>query len=207
MSNNPLPFKINAKKEAEQPICDLKLIKEYVDEYRKLHLEMQEKETAFDEAKKRFNNHRQEVIPKYLDQFSLSQIEVEGGDKITIKRDVSVSVKDEEKLFNWLIERKEDAIITDNITLKKVPQKIVDKLLFILGKENLDYTYSRKIVSQTLQAYVRNILGTKLTEEEKIGALKKDQIIEDDKLKDFINIYPYSVATVKSKKKLDLPTE
>ena len=148
-----------------------KLVKEQLkceDEIEKLEEELKDK-------KKEYNQIRQNEIPDFLNQFGISEIKLANGKKVTIKNEVSVTIKDEEAFFKFLEKRHDDSIIKNMLEMEDPSDKLIKELI----KRGFIFAYNKKIHGQTLKAYFRTFL--------EVG----------DTPPDSVSIFTYSVTKIK----------
>ncbi|MHA1302167.1 MAG: gp33 family protein [Candidatus Heimdallarchaeaceae archaeon] len=140
----------------------------YEDEIKNLEEELQAK-------KKQYNEVRQIEIPDFLKQFGISEIKLANGKKVTIKEDVSVTIKDAKAFYDFLRKRHDDAIIKNILEMESPPTELMDELM----ERGYLFSYNEKIHGQTLKAYFRTFL--------EVGEIPPDSV----------NVYTYSITKIK----------
>lgn len=101
------------------------------------------------------------ALPEMMTQLGLEEITLDTGHKITKKKLVFASVKDEHTAFQWLRDHDEDSIIknTINVSLSRGD----DELAVIIEKEleKLGVVFERKeaVHPSTLKAFIKEALA------------------------------------------------
>jgi len=126
-------------------------------------------------TKEVYNNVRMEQIPQFLNQFGLSEIKLADGKKITVKPDVSITIKDKEAFYKFLKKRHDDAIIKKIAELEDPTDELLEELM----EKGIHFTYEQKIHGQTLKAYFRTFL--------EVGETPPDSV----------NVFTFSVTKIK----------
>ena len=121
---------------------------------------LKELKAALKEQQARVTKLSQELLPQAMGQIGLSSMELAGGGKITVKEDVSCSVIDIDKLYAFLDERGDAALVKTNIEMGKLPPEILNGIIkLIYDTYNVECTGGLKIHPSTLNAYVRKLCG------------------------------------------------
>lgn len=154
---------------------ELSYLAELVEKQTACKSEVEQLEEDLKEAKKRYNQVRQEEIPNFLSQFGISEIKLADGRKVIVKQDVSVTIKDHKAFFDFLRKRHDDSIIKKMLEMESPSGELVDELI------NRGYIFSldEKIHGQTLKAYFREYL--------ELGETPPDSV----------NVFTYSVTNIK----------
>lgn len=119
-----------------------------------LESEIEEREEELKIVKKQYNEVRQNQIPDFLSQFGISEIRLADGKKVTVKPDVSVTIKNKEAFFKFLKDRRDDSIIKSVMEIEDPSRKFVEELI----ERSLHFNYEHKVHGQTLKAYFREFL-------------------------------------------------
>lgn len=93
---------------------------EFIKEYDYLVNELTKLDQVTAKFKKRFNTLSFETIPDFLLQHGISEMKLHDGRKVTIKEDISATVKDKVAFRQWLKDRNEDDIIKTKYIFAKL---------------------------------------------------------------------------------------
>lgn len=115
-------------------------------------------------------------IPNFLAIYGLSRIKLITGEEVTVKSDVNVTIKDFDKFYIFLKERRDDAIVK-SVTEITEP---TDKVLKFLNKHKVDFITERKIHPQTLNKYFREFTS-----------------LGDEEVPKSVSVYAFSKAKIK----------
>lgn len=112
------------------------------------------------EAKKLFNKVSQEDIPNAMMEVGLSEIKLANGQKVSFKEDVSCSIKDYNKLDEFLSERGEDGMMKVTLEVGKTPKNILRMILKDLyEKYEITAVPKQFVHPMTMASYVRRLCG------------------------------------------------
>ena len=154
---------------------ELSHLAELVDRQLAYEAKIDELELQLENKKKQYNQVRQNEIPDFLKQFGISEIKLANGKKVTVKDDVSVTIKNQKAFFDFLRERHDDAIIKNMLEMESPPNDLMDELM----KRGYLFSYDEKIHGQTLKAYFRTFL--------EVGETPPDSV----------SVYTYSITKIK----------
>ncbi len=119
-----------------------------------------ELEAALEKAKATFNKISQEDIPELLHKSGLSELRLLDGSKVTVKTEVSATVKDIDDFVHFLEARGDDAIVKTSFDFGKLPTHVTKE---IQQKIYADYGIlpdtKRVIHPQTLKKYIKELCG------------------------------------------------
>ena len=140
-----------------------------LDHIKKISASIKDVEEVLKAHKKVLNAVRQKEIPETMKAFNLSEVTTDTGAKITIKSDVSCTIKDPDKLYAFVSDRGDGAIIKDNVTvvMPEDSKELFDALSTMLEAQDAAYERKRAIHGGTLKKYVkdRQAEGVALPEE------------------------------------------
>lgn len=158
---------------------------------------VEEAEAAFEAAKKAFNKTSMEDIPEVLLGSGLSELRLADGRKVTVKEEISASVKDASAFAEFVTERGDDDVLKTTMQLGKVPDNVLNALRKLLAEQlDLYPEISQTVHNQTLKKYIKEICGVGLENpEERLGA----RYVPMHELPEFINVYRYYKTTIKNK--------
>lgn len=154
--------------------------------------ELEELEALVKEKKAEVNKLEQELLPEAMISLGMASFELSSGKKIAVKEELSCSVKNYEKLYDFLEQRGDDALMKTSIEVGKLPQNILNNVLRDL-KETYDLDGAPKLYihPSTLKAYFKRLcaVGTENNAEVPLAAI-------DDEM---ISTYTYYKVSVKNK--------
>lgn len=153
--------------------------------------ELSELDQKAKDKKKEVLKLEQELIPQTMMDLNMKSFQLGSGHQIAIKEELSCSVKNYEKLYDFLEERGDDALMKTSIEVGKLPQNILNRIINDLKTTyDVDGTSKLYIHPSTLKAYFRRLCG--------IGTGDAAQVplasIDDDMLSTFTY---YKVAVKK----------
>jgi hypothetical protein len=157
------------------PSGELGQLKKLIDRQLAFEERVEELELELKEKKKRLRDVSQQDIPDFLANYGLSEIKLDDGRKVTVKSDVSVTIKNQEEFYDFLRERHDDSIIKSIATISDP----TDEIRLKLSENGIHFTQESKIHSQTLKAYFREFMSLGLEPPESV------------------NVYVYSKARIK----------
>lgn len=158
---------------------------------------VEETEAAFEAAKKAFNKTSMEDIPEVLLGSGLSELRLADGRKVTVKEEISASVKDAPAFAEFVTERGDEDVLKTTLQLGKVPDNVLSAIKRMLA-EKLDIypEVTQTVHSQTLKKYIKEICGVGVEDPaQQLG----DKYIPMHELPEFINVYRYYKTTIKRK--------
>lgn len=133
-------------------------------------------EVALKEKKEEIRKLEQELLPNAMLSVGLESIKLASGEKVEVKEELSCSVKDYAKLYDFLEEQGDDALMKTSIEIGKLPQNILDMILRELKNTyDLDCTSKLYIHPSTLKAYFKRLCGVGSDEPAKIPLAKIDE--------------------------------
>ena len=142
------------------------------------------------EAKKLFNKTSQEDIPNAMMEVGLSELKLTDGQKISFKEDVSCSIKDYNKLDEFLTERGEDGMMKITLEVGKVPKSILRMILKDLTeKYDISAMPKQSVHPATIAAYIRRLCG--------IDGKTVAEVAVADIDETMVSIYRYYKTTIK----------
>ena len=119
--------------------------------YKELAEDIADREEELKVLKKSFNAVSQSGIPEFLGRFGLSEIKLSSGEKLMIKDDVSVTVKDQEAFYEYLKDTDQFDIVKDKVTILNAPPELREMLV----DQEVDFEASRSVHSGTLKKLFR----------------------------------------------------
>ena len=173
----------------------LKELQELVALFKRQNAEVDELEEQLKNAKKRFNQTSQEAIPTLLHSHGLSEIRLMSGEKIFVKEDLSVTITDEQKFFDWLEFRGEDDIIKLQLHFDRTESDKLSKLFAWLLDNEFDYEMHQGVHGQTKKKYFKEVLG--LGQDDYEEGLEDGRYVKEEKVNIFAKIFKFNKTTIK----------
>jgi hypothetical protein len=175
----------------------LETLKELVVLYKKQEEMVDYYEQQTKDEKKRFNKTSQEDIPTLLLAHGLSEIKLDTGEKVKIKEDVSVTVKNNEAFFKFLKDRDEDDIIKLQLHFSRMDSEKISKLFAFLLEGEYDYEMKRDVHGQTKKKYFKELLGVGKDDIEEGIRNKKYMRREEVEKKGFAKLFVFHTTKIK----------
>ena len=178
------------QEESAQQTDSLLTITALAEEWKQRKAEYTQLEQLAKEAKKLFNKVSQEDIPNAMMEVGLSELKLADGQKISFKEDVSCSIKDYNKLDEFLTERGEDGMMKITLEVGKVPKNILRMILKDLA-ETYDISAMPKqfVHPATMAAYIRRLCG--------INGKTVAEVAVADIDETMLSVYRYYKTTIK----------
>lgn len=176
--------------EEQQSEDSLKRLTELAKDYKAAQTALQEAEEAAKEAKKAFNKLSQELIPEAMTKVGMSAFNLETGETVSFKEDLSASVKDYDKFYNFLNERGDGSLMKIVIEVGKIPKEILAKIIKELYMTyDIDASSELFIHPMTLKSYLKKLCG--------IGGTTKAEMALAELDEDMVSTYTFYKTTVK----------
>lgn len=152
--------------------------------------ELEELEDLVKNKKKAIEKIEQDLLPKAMISLNIKKFELSSGYELSIKEELACSVKNYEKLYDFLEDQGDDALMKTTIEVGKLPKNIQAKVLAelkeVFGLEGIAKMY---IHPQTLKAYFKRLCGIGTDTEAKIPLAAVDEEI--------VNTYTYYKVSIK----------
>lgn len=152
--------------------------------------EMKRIEEQLKEKAKEVNKIGQELLPEAMLSVDMTSFQLASGKMVSIKEQLSCSVKDYDKLYDFLEERGDDALMKINIELGKLPKSVLALVVQHLLKE-FDVAVEPKmyIHPATLKSYFTKLCG--------IGSGENSELPISAVDSDMVSTFTYYKTTVK----------
>lgn len=122
-----------------------------------------EAERVLSQLKERARELREESIPMAMTELGLEELKLDTGEKITIKQDVyaSIPVAQRATAYAWLEDHGHGGLIKTKVEILfgKGEMEEAKALLETLQGDGLEPTLNREVNSQTLKAWLREMLS------------------------------------------------
>lgn len=131
------------------------LVKLY-DEYSEIVVEAERKLKA---AKENFNRISLQEIPNFLLSHGITEMKLIDGRKVTVKEDISVTVRDDMAFRKWLMARDEEDIIKTNYKMARMEGNKLSALTDFLIDHDYDFQVDESIHSATKKKYFKELIN------------------------------------------------
>jgi hypothetical protein len=122
--------------------------------------EKEELEREMKDLNKEITELSRELIPQTMISVGMSEFKLVSGEKVSFKEELSASVKDADRFYNFLEERGDAALMKIQLEIGKVPQTILSKIVKVLNQEFGIMASTKKAVHpQTLKKYIKELCG------------------------------------------------
>ena len=185
------------KGQKEEEVQDLDKLHKMAVRYLELEKEINELTEKIKEAKSTLNTYSQELIPQFLLSNGLSEIRLETGEKITIKEDISITIKDDNAFFKFLRERKEDDIIKTFFQFDRMKPDKLNALFTFLDNEEYEFEAKKDVHAQTKKKYFKGLLGMGQDKEDYEEGLKGGEYVKKEAIDRFVKIFNYYITKIK----------
>lgn len=185
---------------SEEPEQDtLAKLAELVTSYQQEEREIELAEERLKERKKRAQELGQVAIPQLLLKHGLSRIRLADGKEVTIKEDVSVTIKDDVGFAQFLTNRREDDIMKLTVAFDRMEPEAREKLVAFLDAEGYAYEGGDKVHPQTMKKYFRELLGVGFSADERKRRVAAGLCLRanDPLIESFGSVYTYHQTKVK----------
>lgn len=159
---------------------------------------VKELSAQLDNAKGLLNKLSTEEIPNLLRSHGLSRIKLANGMEVTVKEDINVTIKDEERFFKYLEETGQSDIIKTTVYLGRQDADLLASLHKFMKEEGIEYEEDTKVHAQTLKKFFRDKCGIGLDETERQVGYMKGTLTPPSNLPDWCTVF--TIATTKIKK-------
>jgi hypothetical protein len=176
---------------------ELARLKGLVDIYESLSKDIDALNDKLKLKKTALDHIAQTDIPTLLHQHGLSELRLDNGKKVIVKRELSVTVPEEikPKFYSWLTSRKEDDIIKVQMAFDRMaPEKLQDLYTFLNGYEYA-YESTRGVHHKTLQKYFKELLG--IGDENQAQGITDGKYLRIEDIKDIANVFVYYDTKIK----------
>jgi len=149
-------------------------------------------------AKKQLLKVSGELIPELMTQSGLSEVRLDSGQKVIIRKGLSVSYKKEDKfkLFEFLKEHNAGSLIKTKFDVGKLDDSVMDELFDFLDKKVGTYDTDQRVHPQTLEKFFRDLTAVNATDEERQKLYGEGKIMNIEELPEFLKVYTYSQTKI-----------
>ena len=129
---------------------------------KELEKEIEDLETSVNERKNQYRKLVEESIPGMLAELGMKSFQMSDGSTIAVKPFYSASIKEENRAqaFEWLRDHGYDDIIKNTVSVRfgRNEDHLCEGLLIQLRKQGFPVEQAQKVESQTLKAWVREMV-------------------------------------------------
>ena len=166
-----------------------------VDNYLVLENDIEVLEQKLKDKKKLFNKVSMEEIPNFLLQYNLSEIKLASGQKVIVKEDLSITIKNQELFFKFLKKRREQDIIKTQFAFDRMNDTDFNILFHFLTDNNYSYDFKKDVHAQTKKKYFKELLG--IGKEDYEEGVKKGKYLRSKDIKSFAETFNYYKTKIK----------
>lgn len=176
---------------------ELSRLQHLVKEYQDREAMVKDLEEELKHAKEAFNVIAQQEIPNILNQYGIGDIRLASGDKISVKQELSVSVKADKLLefYKFLEDRGDTDIIKLMFQFRRMPEEKMQDLFTFLNEYGYDYEYEKGVHPQTLKKYFKELLGIGQDDQEEGIRLKR--YLKPSDVNSFATFFVYYTTKIK----------
>lgn len=155
-------------------------------------------EEKLETAKKQVLKISGELIPQLLATSGLSEVKLDTGEKVVVKKGLSVTYKPEDssKLFAFLKDNNGESIIKTSFDVGKVPDGVLDKIFDFLDTTVTTYETKIGVHKATLEKFIKELTAVDKSEEERQALFAEGRIKNLEDIPEFLNVYTYSKTKV-----------
>ena len=147
-----------AEKAAPVASDKLDMLTKYIQRMKICEEEVEKAEAALEEKKKTLSYLSEVLVPDLFDQLKLSDLKLESGEKVEIKRGYAASISEanQEECYKWLKDNGHESIIKHvlAVNLKKGENKEYETIKEVLLKEGVSFADKEAVHDKTLKSFV-----------------------------------------------------
>jgi hypothetical protein len=150
-------------------------------------------------AKKQVENISGNLIPNLLASSGLSEVRLGTGEKITVKKGLSVSydkVADQNKLFAFLKKENAADLIKTTFSIPQVPDGTLDKIFDFMDSTVVTYETKMDVHAKTLEKFIRELTAVDKPDEERQRLYEQGRIKNIEELPEFLKVYTFSKTKI-----------
>ncbi len=149
-------------------------------------------------AKKQLLKVSGELIPELMAQSGLSEVRLGTGEKVIIKKGLSVSYKQEDRfrLFEFLKEHNAGSLIKTKFDVGKLDDAVMEEVFTFLDEKVGTYDTDQRVHPQTLEKFFRDLTAVNATEEERQKLYGEGKIMNIEELPEFLKVYTYAQTKI-----------
>lgn len=150
-------------------------------------------------AKKQVENISGTLIPNLLASSGLSEVRLGTGEKISVKKGLSVSydkVADQNKLFAFLKKENAADLIKTTFSIPKVPDDTLDRIFSFMDETVVSYETKMDVHTKTLEKFIRELTAVDKPDEERQRLYEQGRIKNIEELPEFLKVYTFSKTKI-----------
>lgn len=166
-------------------------LKELAEKFLEAQELVKEKEAELKAAKAVFNKLSMEQIPETLQSVGMTSFELATGQKVSYKEELSASVKDYDRFYDWLTERGDEGIVKTHLEIGKMPREILSKLVKKVYEDfGIVCNTKYNVHPMTLKSYLKKLCG--IGEADAVPEVQLAEIPET-----MVSTFPYYKTIIK----------
>ena len=150
-------------------------------------------EAELKEATKSVTYYEQERIPHLLVTNGIENIKLSTGERVSVKQNVSVTIKDDVKFEQFLRSRDEHDIIKLNLAFSRMSSDEMTKLFDVLN--TYEFEAKNSVHAQTRAKYFRTLLG--IGEDDRKRGIASGKYLTENDVQEFANVFSFYKTMVK----------
>lgn len=180
----------------EMGIDALKKLQIFVDNYKHFEEVIEEAEDKLKLLKGHFKRLSEEDIPNLLSEFGLSEIKLKSGEKVIVKDDASITIKNDSLFFLWLKNREEDDIIKLNYDFSnRMEDEARMHLDDFLVDNDIEFETNMGVHGQTKKKYFKELLGIGKADQKE--GIAKGKYMKQQDLPDWASVFILKKTKIK----------
>jgi len=185
------------EKKAEDENFDLLKLTEMVGHMLQLEEDLKEREEKTKELQAIWNELNQTKIPEFMKAAGLKKIQLDSGETVIVKSDISITIKDKSVFYEFLGRRNESEIIKTKFNFDKMNDDRLLQLYEYLLDNEYEYEAEKSVHAATAKSYFKNLLGLNLNEAAYKRGLDAGRVLKQDDIKDVAKIFEYYKTQIK----------
>lgn len=158
--------------------------------YIKKSIELKELEDRVNEKKAECTKYSQELIPQAMLEVNMTSFKLDTGETIAFQEDVNCTVKDADKLYDFLDERGDGNLMKISLEIGKVPKNILAMIVKTINDKFGIMSEAKLVIHpMTLKSYVKSMCG--------VGGKTECELPLSDIDEEMIGTFTYYKTTVK----------
>ena len=136
------------------------------------------------------------IIPEAMLFNGLPEVRLTDGRRVKVKEEVYASVNNQEVLEAFLHENGADTMIKFQIELGGLTRDQREGVIAQVRMMGFEFKTKQSVHSSSLSAWVRELLGMKVTEDERLEGIKRGRYKTDKQLEKAVKIFRKTKTTI-----------
>ena len=171
-------------------------IVEHISELEIIREEMKAQQEKLDLLAQREKHIAEIVIPEAMLFNGLPEVTLRDGRKVRVKEDVYASAGDQEALESLLLAHGADTLIKFQIELGGLTKQQRTNVVERVREMALDFKTKQSVHSSQLSAWVRDTLGLRVTDDERLEGIKTGRYLTDKQVEKAIKLFRKTSTTI-----------